>query len=475
MLKYFAIPFATGGGKTAVPNADPGTGAVSYQTGWGTYYQLVKTDPNSLNVDRQQTNQMFFDVTSEIKLLQEHGLPDFITTALNGGTPHEYGIGDVCRYNGAVYVSRVAANVDLPSVAASWSLVRLGGVPKTAAGGTADVITADFSPDYGPMVDGNTLMVQHGAANTGAVTINPDGTGAIAVYKGANAPLLAGDIAGADYWGLYVYDATLNKLQMLNPATGVTAGYRDLASLGVTVAANAMTLSLAAETLDFRSTVLTSGAPVTRIAAAAGALVVPNGATLGTAAGIAARIVWGWIDNAGTPEPFVINLAGGNSLDETGLISTTALTAASDSANVFYSTTARANVAYRVRGFCDITEAAPGVWATAPVLVQPTGGQALTSLSSLGFSQSWQNITGSRTAGVTYTNTTGRPIALAVSTNNAATSGIVITVAGVTVQSSSGSVGGGAFTSDAFAIVPPGATYVVTTLAVAISTWNELR
>lgn len=218
MLKYFGIPFANSGGKTAVPATDPGTGAVSYPTGFGPYYQLAKTDPNSLNIDRQQTNQMFYDVTNEVKLLQQHGAPDFITAALNGGVAYSYGVGDVCRYSGSVYVSRVAANVDLPTVAASWFLVRLGGIPKTVAGGTADVITADFSPDYGTMLDGDTLLIQHGGANTGATTINPDGTGALSVYKGANAPLVAGDIAGANYWGLYVYDASLNKLQMLNPA-----------------------------------------------------------------------------------------------------------------------------------------------------------------------------------------------------------------------------------------------------------------
>lgn len=223
MLKYFGIPFANAGGKTAVPAADPGTGAVSYATGWGPYYQLAKTDPNSLNVDRQQTNQTLFDITSEIKLLQEHGVPDFITSALNGGAAYSYGIGDIVRYLGAVYVSRVAANVDLPSVAASWSLVRFAGIPKAVAGGTADVVTANFSPDLGTLLDGDQVLIQHVAVNTGAVTINPDGAGALGTYKGANQPLVAGDISGADFWGLYTYDASLNKLQMLNPALGIAA------------------------------------------------------------------------------------------------------------------------------------------------------------------------------------------------------------------------------------------------------------
>lgn len=143
-----------------------------------------------------------------------------------------------------------------------------------------------------------------------------------------------------------------------------------------TVASNNLTLTSAPVVLDFRSTTLTDGTPVTRTLSSASSLVVPNGATLGTTNGVQARLVKGLIDNAGTLEEFVINSAGGNNLDETTLISTTAISTASDSANVFYSTTARSNVAFRVNGFVDITEATAGLWATPPTLVQGTGGQA---------------------------------------------------------------------------------------------------
>lgn len=225
MLKYFGTPFAASGGRTAVPAVDPGTGAVSYPTGWGPFYQLANTDPNSLNIDRQQTNQMFYDVTAELKLLQEHGVPDFITTALNGGVAHEYGVGDYVRYEVSAgvfrtFCSRVAANVDLPTVAASWRMVR-DGLPTATAGGTANALTADFSPDLLTPQDGEPFLLQFASANTGAATLAVDGAGAVAIVKGADTALSANDILGANSWGLFVYDTSLNKYVLLNPAAGV--------------------------------------------------------------------------------------------------------------------------------------------------------------------------------------------------------------------------------------------------------------
>jgi len=105
-----------------------------------------------------------------------------------------------------------------------WVLKRRTVIPRAVAAGTVDVITVDFVPDATPLVDGDLVQIQHTGANTVAPTINPDGAGALGTYKGANTPLVAGDIPGADYWGLYIFDASLNKLQMINPATGVTSG-----------------------------------------------------------------------------------------------------------------------------------------------------------------------------------------------------------------------------------------------------------
>jgi len=55
---------------------------------------------------------------------------------------------------------------------------------------------------------------------------------------------------------------------------------------------------------------------------------------------------------------------------------------AATSNSVFYSTTARTNVAYRVVGFINITEATAGTWATAPSTVQGAGGNNVISSAS---------------------------------------------------------------------------------------------
>ena len=182
-------------------------------------------------------------------------------------------------------------------------------------------------------------------------------------------------------------------------------------SVSASVASNALTLGYAGGSLQFRSATLTAGTPNTRTAGAL-SLVVPSGATLGTVSGQSARLAMIAIDNAGAVELAIANLAGGVNLDETTLISTTAISGASNNAGVIYSTTARSSVPFRMVGFIDISEAAAGTWATAPTLVQGAGGQALAALSGIGYGQTWQSVT--RSASTTYYNTTGKPIQLSI-------------------------------------------------------------
>lgn len=226
------------------------------------------------------------------------------------------------------------------------------------------------------------------------------------------------------------------------------------------VATNALTVTINPTVLDFRNTTLTNGVPNTRKISAAISLTVPSGATLGTVNAVQARLAILAIDNAGTVEAAIVNLAGGNNLDESGLISTTALSASSNSANVIYSTTARASVPYRVVGYIDITEATAGTWATAPTVVQGMGGETFTSLGSLGYGQTWQDLTGSRSLNVTYYNTTGRPIQVHLRmASGGGLSYARISVSGITIDGTSASAGNPTTVS---AIIPPGASYIYT-------------
>jgi hypothetical protein len=249
------------------------------------------------------------------------------------------------------------------------------------------------------------------------------------------------------------------------------------------VAANAMTVTLNPCSLAFRSSTLTSGTTVTRTVAAAISVTVSSGSTLGTVSAQQSRIIVLAIDNAGTVELAVVNISGGTQLDETNLISTTAEggAGAADSATVVYSTTARSNVAYRVVGFIQSTQSTAGTWATAPSTIQGYGGQALSAMSSIGYGQTWQLVTGSRAFGTTYYNTTGKPIQISVTgqgTVNASSTQISVTVNGVQAGYSGTVLGAGGAVLGTYisVIVPPGASYVVTNVSQAsLAHWSELR
>jgi hypothetical protein len=251
-----------------------------------------------------------------------------------------------------------------------------------------------------------------------------------------------------------------------------------LGQITAAVAANALTVTLQPFTLAFRASVLNSGAINVRTLAAASALVVPTGATLGTVANQQARLIVLALDNNGVIEPAIVNLAGGLNLDESGVISTTAIGAASNSAGVVYSQAARANVPYRVRGCVDITQAVAGTWATAPTLVQGAGGAALAALQSFGVGQTWQNLTGSRAGSTTYYNTTGRTIWVRIVFTLTSTAGACAAspaVAGASLSSwTSYAPAAGQYGADMFP-VGPGQSYAVTFTNVSTYQWLELR
>jgi len=245
-------------------------------------------------------------------------------------------------------------------------------------------------------------------------------------------------------------------------------------SISASVAASALTISASQLTLDFRSTTLGSGT-VTTVTGTPANLVISSGSTLGTVSATQSRIIVLAINNGGTIELAAVNIAGGNNLDEAGMVNTTAEggAGAADSASAVYSTTARTGVPFRVIGYIESTQATAGTWATAPSTIQGQGGQALNAMSSLGYSQTWQVVTGSRASATTYYNTTGKPIAVFVTATSATGPAQVWTVNGVslgtlmTVASASG-------TWNCSLIIPVGQSYSVT-ITGTLGVWIELR
>jgi hypothetical protein len=125
--------------------------------------------------------------------------------------------------------------------------------------------------------------------------------------------------------------------------------------------------------VTFRSSTLSSATIVTRAVTSALSFTISSGSTLGTTSAVANTLQVLLIDNAGTVEIAVVNNSGVLQLNEFGLISTTAEggIGAADSADVIYSTTSRANVAYRNLEYAVNTQATAGTWVSAATQIQP--------------------------------------------------------------------------------------------------------
>ncbi len=96
-----------------------------------------------------------------------------------------------------------------------------------SAGGTADALTATFSPAPHYWPTGIPFLVRAATANLTTIPTFTANSGTLAdktIVKGANAALAVGDIAGAGHWLLLQYDATLDKVVLLNPALGINVG-----------------------------------------------------------------------------------------------------------------------------------------------------------------------------------------------------------------------------------------------------------
>ena len=191
-LGYIDTAFASSGTTTTVPDTVQGDGSVSYAQGYGPNYTLLSSNPSYLPIDQPKFNQLFYDVTSAIQLLQQNGCSNFITTAMNGGTAYSYNQGATVLYSGVVYVSLVAANVTTPP-GASWMVLGSNTAqllyPGGTIGGTANAITAvatgfSLANNYG-------LVITPTSVNTGATTLNANSTGAIAILKSTNIGLVA--------------------------------------------------------------------------------------------------------------------------------------------------------------------------------------------------------------------------------------------------------------------------------------------
>lgn len=87
---------------------------------------------------------------------------------------------------------------------------------------------------------------------------------------------------------------------------------------------------------------------------------------------------------------------------------------------------------------------------------------------SVGYGQTWQDVTGSRVAATTYTNSTGKPIQVLISASQNLTNAVMtIAGTGLTLLTTANST-----SSLVSAVIPTGATY---SFGSAFAKWSELR
>ena len=293
--------------------------------------------------------------------------------------------------DGSITSAKLAnAQLTLPNALNFASAVTLASATSTAIGAAASnniIITGSTTiTSFDTIADGATRQVVF----SGALTLTHNAASLI-LPTANNIITATGDVAtflslGAGNWRCVAYQRANGTSIWTNS---------NIQPITASVATNNLTLTLNPTVLDFRSATLSAGTVNTRSITTAISVTVPNTATLGTTNNVAARLTLLAIDNAGTVELAVINNVGATtlSLDETTLISTTAVSVGATSAGVAYSTSARTNVPFRVVGYIDITEATAGTWATAATAIQGIGGNNVTAVSPQ-VAKAWVNFSG---------------------------------------------------------------------------------
>jgi len=95
-------------------------------------------------------------------------------------------------------------------------------LPYVSAGGTADALTATFSPAYTSLTDGMQIIVGAVLTNiTTTPTLNVNGLGALTITRRQGQAMAAGSIAGTSHRLHLVYNSSTTTWELLNPAKHV--------------------------------------------------------------------------------------------------------------------------------------------------------------------------------------------------------------------------------------------------------------
>ena len=140
--RYFTYPFGEfADDLTAIPDSPPPDGSVSYYAGWTDPYEYnLLTNPAALPIPRGQSNQLYFDITSNIQEYQQYGTPMWYSGV-------SYPIYARVYYTGLVYENQVSSNTATPGADATWRVIS-GGVSGLPIGTIIDYTGVSLPVDF---------------------------------------------------------------------------------------------------------------------------------------------------------------------------------------------------------------------------------------------------------------------------------------------------------------------------------------
>ena len=247
-------------------------------------------------------------------------------------SPSNWMLGDIQSYNsttGALVVN--VTDILGTGTFAAWTISQsaVGAVTSAAqqsqlytaftTGGTSSAFTLTPVPALTALAANQRFRVKFSLASTGTPTLAVSGLTAASLKQYDSVGIKVAAVVTAGMIADVEYDGTDYVV------LGLRSSHEKIQSITASVSANALTVTLNPTLLDFRSPTLASGEVNTVSMASAISVTVPSGALMATVSAQKSRLALVALYNGGTPVLGITSTVGGENLDETTLLTSTAI------------------------------------------------------------------------------------------------------------------------------------------------------